>query len=276
MAISKRILVIEDFSSVGNSSLTAALPIISAFGHSPVGLPTAVLSTQTGGIKGYTFNDLSANMIPSYQHWKKLGINFDFVYVGFLGSDAAIDAVEKILKKEKSLGTPIAIDPVMADNGKLYPMFNMEYAKRISALCENYADIIMPNFTEAKILSGISLTLEPNVHNARMILDILKHNGYKSVLLSGIIGTGESGAALLSKGKITFSMTAQFDATVYGAGDILASVFLSKIMSRSSAENALRSAVAFCRDCIDVTMKAKSDMRFGLLIEKVIPNIKAY
>lgn len=272
----KKVLIIEDFSSVGTSSLTAALPIFTAYGHTPIGLPTAVLSTQTGGIKGYTYVDMSANMIASYQHWKKLGIAFDCVYVGFLGTMDAVDSAEKILKKEKSLGTPIAIDPVMADNGKLYPMFNSAYAARISELCSKYADIIMPNFTEAKILSGISLSLEPNVHNARMLLDILKSNGYKSVLISGVCGTAETGAALLSKGKVSLCMSTQFDTVAYGAGDIMASVFLSKILSRSSAENAMKAAVAFCRDCIDVTMKAKSDMRFGLLLEKVLPNIKNY
>lgn len=273
----KRILVIEDYSSVSNCSLTAALPILSALGSYPVGLPTAVLSTQTAGIKGYTFVDLCDNMLPSYKHWKKLGIKFDCVYVGFLGSQKIIDATEQILKQEKKAGTLIAIDPAMAENGKLYALFDEEYKNRIIDLCKKYADIVMPNFTEGKMLADISIDLEPNEQNARMILNILKHKGYPSVLLSGVIHRGGQGGGLLSKaGRITFAYDKHFDHNIHGAGDIFSSVFIGRLMQRASGENAMKSAVKFVKDCIEVSLKEKADLRYGLLIEKLLANIKEY
>ena len=273
----KRVLVIEDYSSIGNCSLTAGIPILSAFGTYPVGLPTALLSTQTAGIKGFTFVDLCDNMIPAYKHWKKLGIKFDCVYIGFLGSQAIIDATEFILKQEKKEGTLIAFDPAMAESGKLYAIFDEAYKNRIIELCKKYADILMPNFTEGKMFADLKLDLEPNEQNARMILNILKSKGYKSVLLSGVINRSQQGAGLLNKaGRISFAYDRHFDQNIHGAGDVFSSAFIGKLMQRASAENAMKAAVAFTEDCIEVSLKEKADLRYGLLIEKVIPNVKEY
>lgn len=273
----KRVLIIEDYSSVSNCSLTCALPIISALGSYPVGLPTAVLSTQTAGIKGFTFVDMCDNMLPAYKHWKKLGITFDCVYVGFLGSQKIIDATEQILKSEKKLGTLIAIDPAMAESGKLYKIFDEDYKNRIIEMCQKYADILMPNFTEGKMFADIGIDLEPNEQNARMILNILKHKGYPSVLLSGVIHRSQQGGGLLSRaGRISFAYDKHFDYNIHGAGDVFSSVFIGRLMQRASAENAMKSAVHFVKDCIEVSLKEKFDMRYGLLIEKLLANIKDY
>ena len=44
-----RILTIQDISCVGQCSMTVALPVLSACGHETCVLPTALLSTPTGG-----------------------------------------------------------------------------------------------------------------------------------------------------------------------------------------------------------------------------------
>lgn len=273
----KRILTIQDYSSVGRCSLTAALPILTACGHDAVGLPTALLSTQTYGIQGYTFTDLYSNMLPSYEHWKSLDIKFDCLYTGFLGSMDTANATIQIASDLKSRGALIAVDPAMAENGKLYSVFDEDYKQKMIELCQ-LADIVMPNFTEGRILAELPLEveLEPTQLNAKMILDILKHKGYKTVLLSGVSCDGEQGTALLEKGKISFQMNTQYNSYVHGAGDCLSSVFIGKHMGGKSAKEAAQSAVNFCCDCIDISLKEKVDLRFGLLIERLVPQISKY
>lgn len=268
----KRILTIQDYSSVGRCSLTAALPILCACGHDAVGLPTALLSTQTYGIEGFTFTDLYSNMLPSYEHWNKLGIKFDCLYTGFLGSMDTVEATIQIAKDMKSNGALIAIDPAMAENGSLYKIFDDKYRDRIFELCR-LADIVMPNFTECRMLAGLDMYLEPNEANARMILNILRHNGYKKILLSGIVMDGKQGTATLNGDKISFQMNEHFPAYIHGAGDCLSSAFIGKLLSGMTMEKAAQAAVDFCKSCIEVSLAEKVDLRFGLLIEREIPQL---
>lgn len=266
----KRILTIQDYSSVGRCSLTAALPILCACGHDAVGLPTALLSTQTYGIEGFTYTDLYPNMLPSYEHWKKLGIKFDCLYTGFLGSMQTVEAALEIARDLKKQGATIAVDPAMAENGALYSIFDDKYRDKMFELCA-VADIVMPNFTEGKMLAGLDMTLEPNSANAEMILNILRSKGYSKVLLSGIMHDGKQGTALLCGERISFQMNESFPAYIHGAGDCLSSVFVGKFMSGQSMERAAQIAVDFCKEAIAVSLEQKVDLRFGLLIEKVIP-----
>ncbi|MEG2274090.1 MAG: PfkB family carbohydrate kinase [Clostridia bacterium] len=270
--MNKKILTIQDFSSVGRCSLTAALPILSACGQDVVALPTALLSTQTYGILGFTFTDLCDNMLPSYNHWKSLGIKFDCLYTGFLGSMETVDATIKIATDMKKCGALIAIDPAMAEDGALYKIFDNAYRDKMFELCK-IADIVMPNFTEGKMLAGLDLTLLPNEDNANVILNILKTKGYKTVLLSGIKKYGEQGVALLHNGKITFYMNVGFDTFIHGAGDCLSSAFIGKLMSGSTMEEAAQAAVDYCKNTIEISLKEKVDLRFGLLIERSLPSL---
>lgn len=263
-------MTIQDYSSVGRCSLTAALPILCACGHDAVGLPTALLSTQTYGIEGFTYNDLYPNMLPSYEHWNKLGIKFDCLYTGFLGSMDTADATLKIARDLKAKGALIAIDPAMAENGSLYKIFDDAYRDKMFELCR-LADIVMPNFTEGRMLAGLDMRLEPNEANARMILKILDTNGYKKVLLSGIVKDGKQGTATLNEGKISFQMNENFNEYIHGAGDCLSSAFIGKLMSGLSFEKAAQSAVDFCKACIEISLKENVDLRFGLLIERALP-----
>lgn len=265
-----RILTIQDYSSIGRCSLTAALPILAACGHEAVGLPTALLSTQTAGITGFTFNDLGSNMLPSFRHWISLGIKFDCLYTGFIGTMETVNATLEIAKELKKQGTLIAIDPACAEGGKLYAIFDDEYKDKIFELCE-LADIVMPNFTEGKMLADISVDLEPTVENARMILKILNHKGYKKVLLSGVVDDDKQGTASLVDGKISFQFNEHFNEYIHGAGDCLSSAFIGKLMSGQTFEKAAQTAVDFCHECIGISLKEKVDLRFGLLIEKALP-----
>lgn len=121
----KRVVAIHDISCFGKCSLTVALPIISAAGIETAVIPTAVLSTHTGGFKNYTVRDLSEDIVPIARHWKSESIIADAVYTGYLCSKEqiylAMEAARLISRKD----TVIITDPVMADNGRLYSGFKI-------------------------------------------------------------------------------------------------------------------------------------------------------
>ena len=147
----KRVAAIHDISGVGKCSLTVALPIISAAGVECSVMPTAVLSTHTGGFEGFTFRDLTDDLRPIAEHWKKENICFDALYSGYLGSLGQIDIVRDIFEMFRTPETWIMVDPVMADNGRLYSLFTLDHVKGMAKLCGR-ADVIIPNRTEAAFM----------------------------------------------------------------------------------------------------------------------------
>ena len=165
----KRVAAIHDISCLGRCSLTVALPIISAAGIECSVLPTAVLSTHTGGFTGFTYRDLTDDILPIADHWRELGIGFDALYTGFLGSFGQIAIVSELFERFKTDENIVLVDPVMADNGELYKIFPPDFPSGMRKLCEQ-ATVIIPNITEAISLSDriVVLTRRPamvrNIH----------------------------------------------------------------------------------------------------------------
>ena len=148
----KRAVTIQDLSCFGKCSVTVALPLISAMGVECAVIPTAVLSTHTGGFTGWTFRDLSEDIPKIAAHWKTQGLKFDGVYTGYLGSPEQAQMIEDFIDEFKP--GLIFVDPAMADNGKLYPGFTPEFALEMGKLCGK-ADVIVPNLTEACFMLGL-------------------------------------------------------------------------------------------------------------------------
>lgn len=149
----KRIVTMQDISCVGQCSLTVALPVISAFGIETAIIPSAVLSTHTGGFSGFTFRDLSEDIPLILKHWQKEKILFDAVYTGYLGNACQIDYALELKRSFTTVGAPLITDPAMADNGKLYAGFDDAFVEKMRSLCAA-ADVILPNITEAALLTG--------------------------------------------------------------------------------------------------------------------------
>ena len=147
----KRVCAIHDISCFGKCSLTVALPIISSAGIEVSVVPTIILSTHTGGITGYTRRDLSGDILPIISHWQSLNLTFDAIYTGYLGSFEQLDIVSEVIARLRSDENLIIVDPVMADNGRLYTGFSEDFPSGMLKLVQK-ADIIVPNITEATLL----------------------------------------------------------------------------------------------------------------------------
>ena len=180
----KRVLSIQDISCTGRCSLTVALPIISAAGHECAIMPTAVLSTHTGGFKGYTFRDLTADMAPISDHWAQLGRPFDAIQTGYLAKDQ-VPLTAGIIQRFKDANTIVLVDPAMADGGKMYPGFDTSFARQMADLVK-LADITVPNYTEACFLLGEEYVPNPGRTRVEDLLRKLAALGPRHALISGL------------------------------------------------------------------------------------------
>lgn len=270
----KRVAAIHDLSGFGKCSLTVALPILSAAGIEVSALPTAVLSTHTGGIPGYTYLDLTPEMEPILHHWASLGIQFDAIYTGFLGSIEQIDIVKDFFRTFKTGQNTILVDPVMADNGELYKVFTPAFAEAMKSLCAE-TDIIVPNLTEASLL--LDEPYRPGPYSKAYIEDVLRKLsdlGPRQIVLTGVyFSEGELGAAAYDRDAHTtgYSMTSRIPGYYHGTGDVFASALLAALLNDFNLEQSSALAVRFTAECILKTYEAKTDYRFGVNFEQSIP-----
>jgi len=267
----KRVLAIHDISCFGRCSLTAALPIISSTGVECTVMPTAVLSTHTGGFTGYTYRDLTDDLIPILEHWKTLGLRFDSVYTGFLGSFEQIDIVSKIFDELRGKDTIIVVDPVMADNGELYPIFDKNFPKGMRKLCKK-ADVIVPNITEAVLLLEEEYIKGP--YSEEYIEGLLKRLGKigsNKIVLTGVFFDEKHlGAAAydVKTEEISYSFHELVPGYYHGTGDVFGSVVVSALMNESDLKKANDLAVKFTAECIVRTRASGADVRFGVDFEE--------
>lgn len=246
----KRVLTIQDISCVGQCSLTVALPILSACGMETAVLPSAVLSTHTGGFTGYTFRDLTEDMPAIKDHWKKENIKFAAVYTGYLGSEKQIRYVKDIMDETLEEGGLRFVDPAMADNGNLYPGFDMEFVEAMKELC-GAADYILPNITEACFLTGTPYPEQYDKAFIEELIESLTKLGCKNVILTGIsYQEGKTGIEILEDGKRSYYEHQLLANSCHGTGDVYASAFVGSMMRGKSVYEAAKIAADYTVDCI--------------------------
>jgi pyridoxine kinase len=276
MAKQKRVAAIHDISGFGKCSLTVALPILSAAGIETSIMPTAVLSTHTGGFTGYTYRDLTQDMRPFMNHWKSLGIEFDSIYSGFLGSFEQLEIVAEFYEKFKTDDNIILADPAMADNGKLYKTFTPDFPKGMVKLCSK-ADIIVPNITEAVLMLGESYREGPyKKEYIEKLLRGLAKLGPRKIVLTGVYFEDEKyGAASYDSDKeqTDYAMSERIEGFYHGTGDVYASALLAALLNGKALDEAMRIAVDFTHGCIMRTKKAATDVRFGVNFEAGLPRL---
>ena len=265
----KRILTIQDISCVGQCSMTVALPILSAWGHETCILPTALLSTHTGGFGKPTVTHFDEVLDPMWRHWKENEITFDAILVGYLGSIAAVEAAEKIIGELLAPGGVAIVDPAMADHGKLYSGFDAPYAEAMGTLCRK-ADIILPNITEAALLSGKVYRAE---FDEAYVAELLEGLNHKCVVLTGAVtGEDRTGVAVRAGEKQFQYVHKRLGRSYHGTGDIFAACFTGALMQEKSLEEAVKIAADFTCKCLENTEKAPAHW-YGVKFETALPDL---
>lgn len=271
----KKAALINDISCLGRCSLTAAMPILSACGIESVPVPTGIFSAHTE-FEGFVKEDLTDKMEQFVEHWKSLGIRFDCIYSGYLANRKQTETVQRFLLDFKKSDTLCIVDPVMGDNGVFYKGIDDSFIADMRFLC-SAADIIVPNVTEACMLADI----EPEVDGYGMdfvkeLLVSLRNITPARIVITGVdLGDGQIGCAVYDSlmGKANMFFTPKTEGRFPGTGDVFASALTAAVMNGKAFADAVQTAMGFTCKCVEATLEAETDRKYGLCFEPEIKNL---
>lgn len=274
-----RVAAVNDLSGFGRSSLAVIMPIVSSMGIQVCPLPTAILSTHTGGFQGYTFVDFTDYMEDYINHWYSLDIHFDCIYSGFLGSPRQIHIVGDFFDKFSHQQPLYVVDPVLGDNGELYQTMSLEMVANMKELVKK-ADVITPNFTEAALLLGEIYREHIQEQETKQWLERLSAMGPETVIITSVPD--------IQSDKVTYvyayeredhrfwKIKADFIPAFFpGTGDCFASVVVGSILQGDSLPITLDRAVQFTSLAIRSSYGYRYPQREGVLLERVLDSLKA-
>ena len=270
----KKLLTIQDVSCYGQCSLTVALPILSVMGVETAILPSAVLSTHTGGFKGYTFRDLTEDIPAIGDHWKKEGILFDAFYTGYIGSKTQLNYIKNIVRECGKPDALFIVDPVMGDNGKLYAGFDEAFAAEMARFLSG-ANVILPNLTEAAYLVGDPYRGEGYDRDyVEGLLPRLSALSGGDVVLTGVsYDPAKLGVATYraDTGRIGYYFEERIEGSFHGTGDVYASCFAGALTRGYSLDDAAALAVDFTVRAIRATLPERKEHWYGVKFEQALP-----
>ncbi|MDD4807072.1 pyridoxamine kinase [Caproicibacterium sp. XB2] len=272
----KRVAAIHDLSGFGKCSLSVILPVLSCMGHEVCCLPTAVLSSHTGGLPDVTMRDLTPEMHGFLRQWKELHIPFDSIYTGFLGSAEQIAVVQEFLQQFRQKDTLVLVDPAMADDGRLYDTYTQEMAAGTEKLCRQ-ADVVVPNRTEAAMLLGEPYREGPCTRQyVESVLHRLTGLGPRVAVLTGVWFSPELiGAAGYDRtsGEVSYAFRPRIAGSYQGTGDLFAAVLLGALLHQKHLRSALQLAVDFTAAAVRRTHEAGTNPLWGVRFEPCLPTL---
>lgn len=277
----KKVAAIHDLSGYGRASLTTIIPILSNMKVQVCPVPTAILSTHTGGFEGYSFIDLTDYMQEHINHWKKLELEFDCIYSGFLGSPKQIEIVADFIDFFGKKAKFTVVDPVMGDNGKLYSTMGNEMVVGMRKLIKN-ADIITPNFTEVIYLLGKEYKENITLNEVKEYLKELANMGPKIVIATSVpdeesnkLDRKTSVVAYDRENDVFWRVSCRYIPASYpGTGDAYTSVVIGSLLQGDSLPIAIERGVQFITQCIMASYGFKYPKKEGVLLEKMLDVLK--
>lgn len=263
-----RVAAVHDVSGYGKCALTVAMPVISAAGVEVCPLPTALLSSNTL-FENFTFFDYTPYMDAHIDHWKQLGLEFDCVYSGFLGSEKQIGHVERLIKEFKS-GISV-IDPVMGDIGRIIKTYTPEMCRSMAHLVA-MADVVTPNITEACLLAGREYKSEVLTSDeAEDLCQAIRALGTKNVVLTGVQRDNKIINCGIEDGKGYFELDIDMlPYHMHGTGDLFASVMVGGLMRGYELQASVDSAARFVYDCMEYGKDIKDIFDRGPAFEPLV------
>ena len=272
-----RVAAIHDLSGFGRSSLAVVIPILSSMGIQVCSLPTAVLSTHTGGFDGYNFVDLTDSMEGFIEHWRKLELEFDCIYSGFLGSPRQIEIISRFIEDFAKEDTLVVVDPVMGDDGRLYETMGKEMVQKMKGLISK-ADIITPNYTEAAFLLNEPYDLQVSEKELKSWLIRLSELGPEIVIITSAPDSKQSKNTMVmaynrEDGRFWKVSCVYIPASFPGTGDVFTSIIVGSLLQGDSLPVAIDRGVQFITSAIRASYGFKYPVREGVLLERVLGNL---
>lgn len=272
----RRIAAIHDLSGIGRTSLMAVIPILSTMGFNVCPLPTAILSNHSQ-YPDFSFLDLTEEMPRIIDQWEKLGVTFDAIYTGYMGSPRQIEIVCGFIERFRTADTLVVVDPVLGDNGHLYIKMTQEMVEEMRRLACR-ADVLTPNLTEAFALLDRPYKTDCTTEELKDLIAELSEMGPDTVIITGVPVPGQSGlTSVIARSKSdlrTWKVTCPYLPAHYpGTGDSFTSVITGSLLQGDSLPIALDRAAQFILQGIRSTFGYRMDNRDGILLERVLPNL---
>jgi len=273
----QRVAAIHDLSGFGRVSLAVVIPILSTLGIQVCSLPTAVLSTHTGGFKNFKFIDLTEHMREYIAHWKEIAIDFDCIYSGFLGSSQQIEIISDFIDDFAKEDTLVVVDPVMGDAGKLYPSMNQNMVSEMKKYIKK-ADLITPNYTEVLFLLDEPINQEANDDLIKSYITRLVDLGPKTVIITSVPTKDTKSITSViaynrDDGRFWKVKCDYIPVYFPGTGDVFTSVIVGSLLQGDSLPIALDRAVQFITAAIRASYGHKYPQRNGIMLERVLGNL---
>ena len=282
-----KIAIINDISGYGRCSISVIQPIVSHLGIQGCPLPTAIFSNHTGFPSFYR-RDFTRDMPRYIEEWKKLNLHFDGIMTGFLGSARQIDIVEQFIRDFGGTTTggttaddttrPIVlVDPVMGDNGHIYPTYNRRMCQGMKRLLA-YADIITPNLTEACFLTDTPYRATGWHHSELVIMARqLMSMGARKLVITGIrMGENFIGNVVAeADGDVEFQRQMIVEETRSGTGDVFAAVLGADAVNGVPFAQSAKRASHFVRQCLLETLRTPGPTNTGIDFESCLWQLQA-
>lgn len=268
----RKIAVINDFSGFGRCSIAASLPIISAMKIQCCPLPTSIFSNHTG-FDSFYYSDYTEHMNAYMDEWVKLGLNFQGILTGFLGSPEQVHIVKRFMELFKKENTITTIDPVMGDYGNLYPTYSSLLADQMCTLVP-YADILTPNLTEACILTETEYTPDMSEKELTVLCEKLSHMGPKKIVISGLERGDDLENFIYEAGKqpqtIREHKVGPFRS---GTGDVFSSIIAADAVNGVDFVSSVHHASSFIAKVLRRTVELDIPKTDGICFEEFLSEI---
>lgn len=268
--LNKRICCVNDMPGVGKIALSAMIPIFSVKGIDVATLPTALVS-NTLDFGKFDILDTTEYMDKTIDIWYDLGFEFDCISTGFMINSKQIEIVERLINNHQRDDVLVVVDPIMGDEGKLYNGMTEENIIIMRKL-SSYADILIPNYTEACYLTNCAYKNESlTVKEAEKLIMSVRSLGAKSVVITSTVVEGENCVIVYDHNiDKLFTLTYELiDVRFPGTGDLFSAILISDILNSKNLTDATKHAMEVVRDIILDNIN-KEDKFFGVDIEKYV------
>ncbi len=268
----KKIAIINDLSGFGRCSLSVQIPVISALGVQACPVPTGIFSNHTG-YPDYAKKDLTGFMPEYLKKWKKLGLKFDGIYIGYLTSSSQINIIKRFIKDFSDKNTVVVLDPVMGDDGRLYSGYKKSTAKALKELV-GLADIITPNATECCFLTDMEYKEKRNEAEWADIAGRLSVSGAQKVVITGInMGSMIGNVCFEKKNKkagVSIVRKKSAGKTRPGTGDIFSAIMAADAVNKEDFLTSIKKASDFIAKCIVKSDELKIPLSDGVCFEEFL------
>ena len=270
----KRLLAINDLSGIGKCSLTVALPVVSATGVECACMPTTVLSTHTAVFQNFTVRDLSDQILPMAEHWKREGLAFDGICTGYMANAGQAELIAEAIRQCRGDNTLVIVDPAMADNGHYYAMLGDDIRDAFRKLLAE-AHVVTPNVTEAALLTGIPYQSGAlDMDYVQELLRALVAMGPRiAVVTSVYTNDGRIGNVALDakSGEMVTAFRPVTEGRFHGTGDLFTAAFSALLLRGASLADAMAVGGALLDESIQQTVARGTPLHWGVAFEGALP-----